>query len=161
MTEPASHIQAGQVVETPAMVTVLSAGNPVATEKEATRNTDDLSHGTRTLTRVVALFCFLVVVIGGANFIQIKDQGNTAQESRVSITENTDRIKDCTDPAGKCFKEGQVRTGRVIATIGEAQVAAVSCALLGERLSPEATPAQIAERKASISACVKKILTSK
>lgn len=158
MTGPSSPISAGQVAaeEAAQVITVLSAGDPVATEKEATRNTGDLSHAIKILTRVVLLFCFLVVVIGGGNFMQIKGQNDNAEISQKSITENTERIKDCTDPAGECFKQAQLRTGRVIASISDAQVAAVACA----QEAAVTSAVGLAKRNAALAACVKTVLTT-
>lgn len=135
MTEPPERVP----VEAPAVVTVLSAGDPVATEKEATRNTDGLARGAKLLTRVVLLFCALTIIIGGANYIQVKNQN----EKLIGIAEtnraNGARVKDCTDPGGACYEEAAKRDADTVRNLQNYTILANACTVI---LFPATAPAE-------------------
>lgn len=160
MTEPSPHISAEQVtVETPAVVTVLSAGDPVATEKEATRNTDDLSHTIKILTRVVLLFCALTFITGGANYMQVKSQNEKLISIAETNRENGERVKDCTDPGGACFNATEKRSAETIRVLQEYSVLANACTVI---LYPASAPAvSRAEAEDQIRKCVELRLKAK
>jgi hypothetical protein len=124
-------------------------------ESDAAARNTTLVKAVKTLTVMVAVFTVVVVVTAGLNYVNYQNQQRDGIAARTALLETTSRIKDCTDPAGKCYQAGQKQTGRAIASITEAQVAAIACSQ-----EPAATTAnEVIQRNAAIAACVRKILT--
>lgn len=89
----------------------------------------------------VILWALVYVAIGvfivGTVVIAINTY-TTAAAIRKTQTQNTSTLnfakeslrvlKDCTEPKGKCYQEGQKAQGQAIGTLTASQVAAVACA---------------------------------
>lgn len=58
-----------------------------------------------------------------------------------------DRIVDCVDPAGTCFREGQARTREAVTTLNQVSELAAACA-------PSYVTLPLSTRIAAIEACV-------
>lgn len=64
------------------------------------------------------------------------------------LLSSSDRILDCTEPSGDCFKASQKRTARAVGDINEVIVLAAACSAgLPDDMS-------VAQRQAHISTCV-------
>lgn len=50
------------------------------------------------------------------------------RETQKSTVASVHLIRDCTEPAGKCFKRGQKSTGKAVASINKITVYAAACA---------------------------------
>lgn len=89
----------------------------------------------RKLRHVVAVFCVLVVVVAGGLWMKIDGQSRNADKGRAAIQANTEqnrlsgeRIRDCVDPAGRCFKDGQARTAAAIKSLNDYNRLGRACA---------------------------------
>jgi hypothetical protein len=88
----------------------------------------NLNRAIRKLILTLMIFSALVIVIGGANFIIIKEQNQKAAEARALLIQNTQRTKDCTEPEGQCFKDGQKRLGDAIKVLTQYNRISLACA---------------------------------
>lgn len=68
---------------------------------------------------------------------------------------SSNRILDCTDPSGECFKQGQRRTAKAVGDINAASLLVVVCALQ----VPNGTP--LNEALDQVSTCVAKRLAKR
>jgi hypothetical protein len=69
-----------------------------------------------------------------------------------SISNNTtlNTVKDCTDPKGKCYRDGQRRTAEAVSDLSRIIILAAACAV-------DVTPSDsIVERQAAITTCITK-----
>jgi predicted metalloprotease len=80
---------------------------------------------------------------------------NAMRETQQTNSKTYDKVLDCTDPEGECYREGQERTKQVVADIGKVSAYAAACADLPgrqtevevyqcvlDRLAEEAPPAK-------------------
>lgn len=67
----------------------------------------------------------------------------------------SDRILDCTDPDGQCYKDSQARTAKAVGDINRVIVLAAACSVGVPR------DMTVAERQAEISSCVINRLAAK
>ena len=125
-------------------------------ERDAAARNDMLIKAIKTLTVMLAVFTVTVVVTFGFAYIEDQQQQQESRSARDALIDTTNRIKDCTDPKGKCYRDGQARTGDAIASINAAQIAAIACS---QELTAR-TAAEAVARNAAIAACVRKVLTT-
>lgn len=123
------------------------------------------------LRRLVIAAVVIFVVGSAAAYYKAQDAAAYAADSAAATRAQTEqlleiardnrangeRVRDCTDPAGACFKAGQQRTGQAVASINDAVVAAIACA----QEPPAVPPAKVAERNETIRRCVEAVLTDK
>lgn len=73
---------------------------------------------------LIAVTC--VIVLGLLN--NLTTQAQRIEEISKGNREIQIRLQDCTTPGGKCFKEGQARTGNAVVQISEISKIAAVCA---------------------------------
>ena len=82
----------------------------------------------------------------------LTDQTREAQKTNTGTLEASqrtlDRVNDCTQPSGECFKRGQEQTAKAVGDINRVVVLAAACSVgLDQKLG-------IDERQSQISSCV-------
>jgi len=106
----------------------LAAAPVTATEREATARKrfrwSMLALGVATLLALAGIFVLLV----------------SAQHSR-------NQLADCIQPTGRCFQEGQARTGKAVGSINQITVLAAACA-------PDYVRMPLPARQKAIEACI-------
>jgi hypothetical protein len=105
--------------------------------------------------KITLIFTVLVAV---TFFVGYRRQTTVIEQQKSQLTQIEDigkgnrstgnLIKDCVDPGGKCFRDGQERTGQLVVSINDATIAAVSCA-------------QTEDSYAAIKVCVERILKNR
>lgn len=84
------------------------------------------------LTRIqrwVIFICLFLVMLG--TVLSVITTLTNRSVNRAT-NHNTDIIRDCTDPEGKCFQDGQARTAEAVGNINKVVTAASFCARLPE-----------------------------
>lgn len=89
-------------------------------------------------TRAFIVFCVVMLTASLSALIYL------AVQNRHTLQ----RVNDCTQPTGKCYRDGQKRTERAVSDIGAGNILAVVCALQ----VPDDTPFDVALRR--VSECV-------
>lgn len=103
---------------------------------------------------VWALIGTLLAAIAAAIFISAALMGQVRQTQLDGtplgrkLQESSDRILDCTQPTGECFKDGQKRQAGALATVQQITILAAACSAT---VSPDEP---LARRIASITKCV-------
>jgi hypothetical protein len=81
------------------------------------------------LAVVITLFVTIFFLVGQQN--QTDKIENIAKQNR-SLNQEThdlaERVRDCTDPIGTCYKQGTQRTNDAVGKIGEISAIAAACA---------------------------------
>lgn len=65
------------------------------------------------------------------------------------------QINDCTKPTGKCFKDGQQRTGAAVASISREAIVRSACGIILSRESNARTPLELSRQ---ITSCITQTL---
>jgi len=86
---------------------------------------------------VATVTCLAVL---GLILFGVHRQLDTAAQQR-------DQLADCIQPTGKCFKDGQARTGEAVGSINQVSVLAAACA-------PDYVSLPLPQRTAAIRACI-------
>lgn len=74
------------------------------------------------------------------------------------IKQQAFQINDCTQPTGKCYKQGQKRTGEAVGSIGMTSVAAASCSVHIGVAHPELSQPELTRR---VTICTTRAVTGK
>ena len=90
------------------------------------------------VTRLFVVVLLVVVAVLTVTITQIRSTQLEGTPTGKKLVRSADRILDCTDPDGQCYKDGQERTAQVVGDIGAGNVLAVVCALQ----VPNGTPLQ-------------------
>jgi hypothetical protein len=69
----------------------------------------------------------LVILLVGAILYSAQTTSTIRQNQRTSI-ESLTRIKDCTEPGGRCFERGQRATADAVGDINRVAIFAAACA---------------------------------
>lgn len=86
------------------------------------------SEKNRYLGAIAGVGVGLIIVLLLYTLISTRTLIGQVRDSQKSNTSTVNVIRDCTEPDGKCFKDGQRRTARAVGDISLAQIAAVACA---------------------------------
>jgi hypothetical protein len=96
--------------------------NPAPTARQALRILSMV------LRLLAAAFVIILVILSAVTL----DRVATQSDQLVKISQSNEALNkvmlDCTQPTGKCFKDGQARTGVAIQNINEVTIAASYCA---------------------------------
>jgi hypothetical protein len=87
----------------------------------------------RRVNVILAVFVALAVLGVFANYVVMDRIRQVQADGR----ENGRVIRDCTDPAGECYKRNQARLSGTVAMLNQAQLAIAKCAKITD------TPAQL------------------
>jgi hypothetical protein len=91
--------------------------------------------GALALGATLMALVYLTVENRNLNELQVKQnaaierQGIVIKKQGRDVQAISDRLLDCTDPKGKCYLEGQKRTGEAVAGINEITLKVVTAAL--------------------------------
>lgn len=99
---------------------------------DAADGRDTRADGRDRLTRILlASVLFVLAGVGALEVARLK-RAATNGDVLVEIRAGNDRIKDCTDPTGKCFRRGQASTAAAVVGIidgtKDAEAVAIVCA---------------------------------
>jgi hypothetical protein len=111
----------------PSIEAILSAANSAAEEAKDLKAQVVVANQARRrenriylmILGVLGLFVALSLFVSAQNY-QIAEQTRTTNE----------RLADCTTPTGKCYRQGQARTGSAVADILKASVYMAECSRL-------------------------------
>lgn len=98
---------------------------------------------------VVAMLLSVPIVTAQIRATQLDRQPQTEKNDETLAV-----IRDCTQPTGQCFKDGQKRTAEAVSQIGAGNILAVVCALA----VPDGTPTNVALEQ--VTECVTKRLAA-
>jgi hypothetical protein len=91
----------------------------------------------------MGIMAAVVAIILAGVYMQVRSDSRVLQGS-----ENArNLIIDCVTPTGKCFREGQARTGAAIQSINQVSILAAACA-------PDYVTLPLAQRTDAIKACI-------
>jgi hypothetical protein len=119
------------------------------TEEMARERDEGLRRAIRALTIMVAVFTATTLIVGSLLAIQIRGQNKESRNARVALIDNTNQIKDCTDPQGECARQNAQRLAASIELLTRYQAVSLACATtlpLG---------LDIGQKIASVNKCVK------
>lgn len=90
---------------------------------------------------IVGVLYLIVQIYGLADSIRTAQKGNT--KTITNSQETLDVVKDCTQPKGTCYQDGQKRTGQAVQDISEATTQASIYAAYCVHREPDASVAKI------------------
>lgn len=105
-----------------------------------------------TAAMVAVVLGLLLVLIGQVSDVigQVRATQLEGTPTGRKLVSSADRILDCTDPEGDCYKENQKNTAALLGTVQRIIVLAAACAV-------DVTPAQsVEQREDAITLCITK-----
>lgn len=77
---------------------------------------------------LVTIFVMVVLVLLSATMLLLLQRSDERGKQSERLTQISEQIKSCVDPAGACTKRGQEQTGAAVEMLNRTTVAVVECA---------------------------------
>lgn len=101
-----------------------------------------------TVSAAVILGVVTLVVVGVQTLVAVRQTQLEGTPLGQQLKQSSNRILDCTEPEGDCYKDGQRRTAKAVGDINRVIVLAAACSVgLDQNLTVD-------ERQTEIQSCV-------